>query len=631
MSSKYVSNDIVTIGDDREYYLNLPHLVVGSIDTFSTTKMVLEDNTLRQKEIIYNQCFIKQIEEAIQNSCDEFKRTNGDYANRIEINIDKKSGLISVQDNGRGIPLDSYVLSATNFKTGSNFTWLKEDSASNKNIGAHGIGSKLISLFSTHYKMVTITDKGRGELVCKDNMLEIEHKESKRPKNATNGTYIEWIPDYKRMQLDSIHEDLIHHMEALLINMAVSFPDIDFIFNGKSIKIKQFKDYVKFVSDKASILLDSEDISLAVYPTQEPSFIHIVNSIDINKGGSALTYISNSLISKFGDRLRKGYSKITNSHVKNKIGIILILRNMENLKFGAGQTKEELKNSVKELGLPTLDYQSFSEILYKNTAIRSPIIDFFKIQQELENRQKLKDMGAKKIKRVEKFFPATKEKKFLYLSEGESAKGLLMNLKVGITRDTSSFYSLLGKPLNVCNASNLQVANNKVIQDFVSIFETPLNGDVKTFSHDFVVIASDSDADGIGAISGGLIMFFAKFYPELIKQGRLKKLYLPLIVVFDNKDRIVEYFQDFPTYSAWLSKIKDAEKYRIDYYKGLGGFDSDTINYLFEKYGFETFLDDVEWDSNTLKTLNNWLSKDSVEFRKQALTAEDAILDIGLV
>lgn len=626
----YVENDIVTIQDDREYYLNLPHLVVGSIDTFTTNKVVLENNLLISKDISYNQCFVKQIEEAIQNACDEFVRTNGDFANKIDVKFDKNTGMVSVKDNGRGIPLDKYVLSATNFKTGSNFTWTKDnENATNKNIGAHGIGSKLISLFSSYYKMITITDKGRGTLICKNNMSEIEHKEDKAPATATLGTYVEWIPDYTRMKLTIVEDDLVNHINALLVNMSISFPKIQFTFNGKTIKCNGFKDYMKYVSDNSTILLDNEIVSLAVYPTNEPKFIHIVNSIDINKGGTTLSYITNNIVNKFTDRLKKGYSKITSSHVKNRLGIVLILRGMENLKFGAGQTKEELKNTITELGLPTFDYSKFAEILFKNNAIKNPIIDFFKIQQEMENRKTLSSMPVKKVKRVEKFYPATKEKKYCYLSEGESAKGLLMNLRVGITRDTSSFYSLLGKPLNVMNASNSQVAGNKVIQDLINIFETPLNGDISSFSHENIVIASDADADGIGAISGGLIMFFAKFYPELIKQGRLKKLYLPLIVVFDKKDNIIDYFHDFPSYSKWMT-CNDITNYRIDYYKGLGGFDSDTINYLFEKYGFESFLDTIEWDDNAMEALTNWLSKDFVDYRKTALTADDAILDIGL-
>lgn len=626
----YVKNDIKTVTDDREYYLNLPHLVVGSLETFNTIKPIYSNGIMELKEIEYNQCLVKQIEEAIQNACDEFTRTKGDYANKIDIKI-ASNGYITVSDNGRGIPLESYVASATNFKTGSNFTWLNEEAKDNNNIGAHGIGSKLITLFSTDYKMVTITDKGKGVLECKNNMSSIKHSETTSITSTNLGTTITWLPDYERMKLASISQDLLNHIYMLLLNMAISFPKIQFIFNGKSIKIDNFKEYMQHISpDKYSILVDTEDVCLAVYPTEEPKFVHVVNSIDINKGGVALNYITNNIVTKFTEKLKRSYSKITNTAIKNRLGIALILRNMKNLKFGAGQTKEELKNTLTELKLPIFNYTQFAEILSKNNHIKLPIIELYKIQQELENRSKLSSMKTISIKRVDKFFPATKEKKYCYLAEGESAKGLLMNLNKGITRINCSFYSLLGKPLNVMNASNSQVSSNKVIKDLVSIFGVALgNDDISNFSHENIVIASDSDADGMGPITGGLIMFFVKYYPELVKQGRLKKLYLPLMIAYKGT-KIIEYFRDFSSYQEWCSN-NDVSEYKIEYYKGLGGFDTETIEELFDIYGFESFIDTIEWDEDTEEILKNWLHRDCVEFRKHALTADDACFNIGIV
>lgn len=626
----YVANDIVTIESDIEYYLELPHLVVGSISTFLATKRILsDDNKIIQKEIMYNQCFVKQLEEAIQNSCDEFTRTHGDFANRIDITFKDKR--FTVRDNGRGMDMDSYVSAATNFKTGSNFTWRKEgEEKVNHNIGAHGIGSKIIALFSTDYKMTNVKGEDRGILICKNNMSEINHKEDKAPASAKQGVLIEWLPDYERMGLLDEHlPDLIAHIRALLVNIAISFPKITFTFNGLTIKVNSFSDYLKFIHPNCTILEDTEKVQYAVFPSDEYQFIHLANSIDISKGGTALTYIANNTVTKFQERLKKGYSKITTTAVKNKLGVVLILNKMDNLKFGAGQAKEEIKNTVMELGIPTLPYAEYAEKLFKNNHIKEPIIEFYRVQQEFEQRQKLNSMKKTTFKRTEGFYPATQEKKYLYLSEGLSAQSLLMNLSVGITRKDCSFYSLTGKPLNVINASVQQIASNKVMKDLVNIFQCEYNKDISTFSHENVVLASDADADG-ATISAILLCLFYRFYPEMIKQRRVKKLYLPLMTAINPKTNEIEFFfKDFTEYSEWL-KTHDETKFKIKYYKGLASWVSKDVEKLFKTHGIEKFLGDFIWDDETDEVIKNWMHKDCVEFRKEALTADDAILDIGI-
>jgi DNA gyrase/topoisomerase IV subunit B len=267
--------------------------------------------------------------------------------------------------------------------------------------------------------------------------------------------------------------------------------------------------------------------------------------------------------------------------------------------------------------------------MFKNVNIKEPIIELYRIQQEMEKRAALKNVKGKTKERVEKFIPATKEMKNLILSEGLSAQALLMNLNSGITRTDCSFYSLLGKPLSVENGSNQQIANNKVIQALVSILDMNLSTkSIDTFTHENVVICTDSD-DGGQIISSLLITFFNKFSPELIKQGRLKTLRLPLMIAFDTKGSVVEHFIDFKEYSLW-AEGKNLSKYNIKYYKGLSGFMSNTVEELFNKYGVDKFLDTLEYTDDTEETIYNWMSNKTVDFRKQKLTASDAILDIGL-
>ncbi|QPX63243.1 putative DNA topoisomerase II subunit [Campylobacter phage F348] len=153
-------NKIVYMDNEILYYLNLPHLITGSLTSFNNTVKVLENNKIVNKEIVYNQTLTKQIDEAIQNSIDEFTRTDGKYANKISLKIDKDNGIITISDNGRGLPIDTYVMATTKFRTSSNYTFLEKEKKDRITIGAHGIGSKLIPLFSSEYQLTTITLEG---------------------------------------------------------------------------------------------------------------------------------------------------------------------------------------------------------------------------------------------------------------------------------------------------------------------------------------------------------------------------------------------------------------------------------------------------------------------------------------
>ena len=148
---------------------------------------------------------------------------------------------------------------------------------------------------------------------------------------------------------EDIMPDIINHIHALLINVNVTYPQVDITFQGKLIKIKQFSDYTKYLSDHAVIVHDDAKLSVAVYPSEDFNFIFSANSINLYQGGNILTYISSSIVSKLTERIQKSYKKINTSNVKNKLGFVVILRNVTNLAFGGGQNKSSLTNSMSDL------------------------------------------------------------------------------------------------------------------------------------------------------------------------------------------------------------------------------------------------------------------------------------------
>lgn len=605
-----IENKIVHAEDEAQYYLNLPHLITGALTSFNNTVKVFENNKIINKEILYNQTLTKQIDEAIQNSIDEFTRTNGKYANKIYVKIDKENGYITVSDNGRGLPIDTYVIATTKFRTSSNYNFLKEEKTDRITIGAHGIGAKLIPLFSTEYQLTTVTLEGdRGIVKCFNNMSKIEHKEDKAPQSSSNGVTVKFKPDFERLELKEINDDLINHIHAVIVNIAYCNPGIDFIFQGKLVKVKDFKDFIKYYSDKFSILYNDNDVELAVFPTEEYKFIHIVNSLDLNKGGVALDYISNNIVSYFTSRLKNRYPKITNTAVKSRIGVILILKNKKNLRFGGGQTKEEVKNTFKELELPTLKYSDFADILFKNNYIKEPIIELYRIQQELENRkQNIFERKDKKEKFNAKHTKATKESKYLYVAEGDSA---LASLIQAVGRDVNGFLPLTGKLMNAFKSTTAQMTNNQRVNDIIEAFGMGLE---KT-NYENLVIATDADLDG-SHIAALMIALVYKLTPNVLKEGRVYRLKTPIISVLEN-DKLTKWYY---TLSDFQEDEKNLPKNaKVVYMKGLGSWSADSYNIVFGKDGLENCLEKVEFKEGDELIIEQWMSDEGIDFRKKVL------------
>ena len=87
--------------DEIQHVLKRPGMYVGSTKPHKSTEFFL-DQTFVKQEIEYNPGFLKIFDEIVSNSVDESKRNSN--LNQITINLDDKTGEISILDNG-GIPV----------------------------------------------------------------------------------------------------------------------------------------------------------------------------------------------------------------------------------------------------------------------------------------------------------------------------------------------------------------------------------------------------------------------------------------------------------------------------------------------------------------------------------------------
>ena len=216
---------------DRDHILMRAGMYIGSISLESVTQLV----DFKQKELKIVPGLLKIINEIIDNSIDEAIRTEFKFANKISVNIDTESNIVTVTDNGRGIPVVEHnglyqaEASWTKAKAGTSF------SDDRTTIGTNGVGSFATNCFSTSFIGQSCDGTYRVTVDCQDNCNPDLIKTTKT-KSSKNGTTVTFKPDLKRFGIETITEDHLEVLKDRLFNIQICYPDMQFEFNGAKIK-----------------------------------------------------------------------------------------------------------------------------------------------------------------------------------------------------------------------------------------------------------------------------------------------------------------------------------------------------------------------------------------------------------
>lgn len=626
----------------RDQILKRPQMWIGSMDTLTREMFIINEDNIERKEIGFIPAFKKIIDEILDNSLDVLIETKNATGN-IKVKITEES--VYIEDDGPGIPVIKHKLSEeekkslpaeeaekiansyipeiawTRLFSGTNFN----DSDDKHTIGAHGLGSKCTSIFST--KFVGKTDDGKKSCVVKSlNNLEVTSCKTSNSSGKT-GTTVEFYPDlprFKMKKIDQVYFDLLYQR---LLCLSITFPNIKFTFNGKRISVNDKKFLKMFSENIETFVFDKGFIGVFPNESDEFSFFTYVNGIHLNRGGNHIDYIAQQLVAPIRSKLERKYKTIKPADIKNRLSVVCFFRDFANPKFDS-QTKETLTNSPSEISnylSDSINFEDAAKKILKNESIINPIIDTFKIKEELKSRQELR--AAKKIKiKSDKYLSSTGDKKYLLLVEGLSARA---GLSGALGRNGFAYYAGRGVPLNAYDATTQKVTANEELKDIVNILELDLfsKDSDKTISFDKIVIATDADIDG-DFITSQYIGWFVKFAPNLFNEGKIAKLRTPLVILKDNKNKPVKYFYSLNEFKEFETS-NNLSKYKIEYLKGLGSWDKDAFIKLFDENGFEYYLQDLQLDELGKQYVNDWLSGKEADKRKQYL--RDYTLNIELM
>jgi DNA topoisomerase-2 len=608
-------NDITTL-TPVEACLYRPGMYVGSIIEELTSSYVYENNKLIFKPLLQIPALLKIYSEIIDNATDESIRTDFKYATKIKINYNDKDGSITIEDNGRGLPIEQDKETGrwlpeiifTSLHTGSNFNDSSEDKK--QTIGMNGVGASLTAIYSSKFIIESANGKNYYKQIIENN-THIKRTPIIK-KSDDNYTKITYYPNYNYFNIsDEGKKNLFDLYYKRIKDLSFCFPEIQFTFNSERIsglKLKQFVETIHPIYECNEILNTRIAIFYSDTEFQQMSF---VNGTYTSRGGTHVNYTTSKIVDYIKDFLKKKYKlEVKTIDIKSKLFLLLSLR-MDLPQFDT-QSKDCLisPNNFKAL-IDSVLTEKFLKSIVKNEEIIAPIVESYKLQQQVKENLLLKGMTkTKKNVRIDKYYPAVNDKKYLFLTEGDSANGLLMP---ALGRDNYSFFPLKGKPLNTLEAKTAKISDNDEIKKIVQILNLKLDSDMQNeLTHDNICIATDMDSDG-AHIKALLLCLFYRFAPSLLKAGKIKFLRTPLVTAKKN-NKIVNYFYTLPEYKAFELK-NPGHTYK--YYKGLGSWKLEDLKAIFKEKGIDTFIKTFEWESSTEDMIKNWMGSAGINYRKE--------------
>lgn len=558
--------------NDREHTLRKAHIMVGGL--VEEDYPVYISGTWKNLRVVPGLLVI--VREIMDNSIDEHIRSNGKAATKIIINMNQMG--LSVEDNGRGIPIEKYkneangidewrpVLCWTRLRAGTSFT--------NHDLGpsSNGVGSSVANILSLSFVGETWDGKNHCRVECSDNMENINVGINKDTKHPT-GTKVTIEPDFERFGVSCFSPDHIIATKERIVALSAAYPEITFVFNGEKIVTKKAKDYVN-IFQKPYVLHSSDNYFFAVMPTEHDEYYQqsYIDGLFIKNGGTHEAYVAREICYALRDAIKKKH-KIEMSPAEIKRGLFLLFngRFFPRMKFDS-QTKERLTNSEAEVKayLGAVNFEKLAKDIMGIPEIIDPIIEA-KLAKQIAAEKRAVTLAQKKMakKYVEKHLPAKSKNvaiTTLLLTEGdcleEHTKIKCLN-EDGLVIDKELRDISIGDMV-FTHKHNLREVTNKVkkIKDGVKIC---VGGEVIIASkeHKFYVYDTKSDEFkflAVDEIQKDVHKFVKSNYFD-ISDG-----FVPLSSITPVVDSVYSYIFEFSDidYSMMTSKTHRFVRFNMD-------------------------------------------------------------------
>jgi len=550
--------------------------------------------------------------EVVDNSIDE---ALVGYCTRVIVTFNG-DGSVTVEDNGRGIPVDMHKeekkpaveVVMTLLHAGGKF-----DKASYKvSGGLHGVGVSVVNALS---EWLWVEVKRDGKIYRQDYRIgDPQNKLKTIGKAKKTGTKVCFYPDASIFLTIDFEYDIIAER---LRELAYLNSGLEIILkdergeDGESDRFK-FKgglsDFVKYLDENNNplhnkvITVQKEngqvpvDVAMRYGNTYNDNILTFVNNINTIEGGthlsgfrSALTRAMNNHATKNNLIRAKKNEKINLSGEDFREGLTAIISIKVAEPQFEGQTKTKLGNGDVKGIVDTVVYEGILDFLEQNPSIGRRVIEKALLAARSRSAaRKARELIRRKSALGGSSLPgkladcSNRDPAFceLYLVEGDSAGG---SAKQGRDRRTQAILPLRGKVINSEKARIDKLLSNNEVQSMITALGAGFGGsedesgeksagdfDAEKLRYHKIIIMTDADVDG-SHIRTLLLTFFYRKMKEVIDGGYLYLALPPLYRVSQGKKEAYAY--DDNERDLLIERMKKDNKntkISIQRYKGLG-------------------------------------------------------------
>ena len=511
------------------------------------------------------------IYEIVDNSIDE---SLAGYCTEIHVTINKDNS-VTVEDNGRGIPVDikedsgksALEIVHTVLHAGGKFG----DGGYKVSGGLHGVGASVVNALSE--KMVV--EVSRDGYVWKQSYLRGEptsqvEKTMPTTKTGTKSTF--WLDPEIFTETTEIDVDVV----------ATRLREMAFLNKGLKIILHDLKgnkdetfhyeggigSYVAFLNQNKTVMFEEPiymdkmvdkvrvEVAMQYTDSYNESILSFANNINTHQGGTHLTGFRNAITRVLNDYartnkiLKDSEQNLSGDDVREGLTAIVSVK-IENPEF-EGQTKEKLGNSEVMGCVQDVVKEKLQEWLEFNPKLARLIIEkTLQAQRAREAARKARELTRRKSVLENSTLPGKladcsnrePEKCEIFIVEGDSAGG---SAKQGRNRMFQAILPLRGKILNVEKARLDKIYANNEIQSMVQAFGITISKNEEEFNleklrYHKIIIMTDADVDG-AHIRTLLLTFFFRYAKPLIENGYVYIAQPPLFKVTQGK--VSEYLYD---------------------------------------------------------------------------------------